>query len=115
MEFKQVIVVRDDLNLSRGKIAVQVAHASILGFLKSDKEKRDLWLREGQKKVVLKVKSLEELFQLKDRAEKEKIVTAIVEDAGLTEIPPGTITALCIGPDESKKIDKITGNLPLLR
>ncbi|MFN3384314.1 MAG: peptidyl-tRNA hydrolase Pth2 [Archaeoglobaceae archaeon] len=115
MEYKQVIVVRDDLNLSRGKLAVQVAHASILGFLKSDREKREIWLREGQKKVVLKVANLEELFDIRFRAEKEKLVTAIVEDAGLTEVLPGTITAIAIGPDESKRIDKVTGNLPLLR
>jgi PTH2 family peptidyl-tRNA hydrolase len=114
MELKQVIVVRDDLNLSRGKLAVQVAHASILGFLKSEKEKRDTWLREGQKKIVLKVRNLDELFEIKNKAEREKLVTAIVEDAGLTEVPPGTITALVIGPDEAKKIDKITGSLPLL-
>ncbi|MCS7119144.1 MAG: peptidyl-tRNA hydrolase Pth2 [Archaeoglobaceae archaeon] len=114
MEFKQVIIVREDLNLSRGKLAVQVAHASVLGFLKSEKEKREIWIKEGQKKVVLKVKSLEELFEIKNKAEREKLVTAIVEDAGLTEIPPGTITAISIGPDESKRIDKITGSLPLL-
>ncbi|MEM4472139.1 MAG: peptidyl-tRNA hydrolase Pth2 [Archaeoglobaceae archaeon] len=114
MELKQVIVVREDLNLSRGKLAVQVAHASILGFLKSEKEKREAWLREGQKKIVLKVKNLEELFEIKNKAEREKLTTAIVEDAGLTEIPPGTITALVIGPDESKRIDKVTGSLPLL-
>lgn len=115
MEIKQVIVVRDDLELSRGKIAVQVAHASILGFLKSDKEKRERWLREGQKKIVLRVKNLEELFFVKEKAEMERIPTAIVEDAGLTEIPPGTITAVVLGPDEERKIDKVTGNLPLLR
>lgn len=107
-------MVRDDLNLSRGKLAVQVAHASILGFLKSEKEKRDVWLREGQKKIVLKVRNLDELFEIKNKAEREKLATAIVEDAGLTEVPPGTITALVIGPDEAKKIDKITGSLPLL-
>ncbi|MEM0214976.1 MAG: peptidyl-tRNA hydrolase Pth2 [Archaeoglobaceae archaeon] len=115
MEFKQVIVVRDDLELSRGKLAVQVAHASILGFLKSDKEKRERWLREGQKKIVLRVRNLEELLAVRDKAEMERIPTAIVEDAGLTEIPPGTITAVVLGPDEAKKIDKITGSLPLLR
>lgn len=115
MEIKQVIVVRDDLELSRGKLAVQVAHASILGFLRSDREKRDRWLREGQKKIVLRVKNLEELLAIRDKAEREKIPTAIVEDAGLTEIPPGTITAVVLGPDEERKIDKITGNLPLLR
>jgi PTH2 family peptidyl-tRNA hydrolase len=93
---------------------MELKQVIVLGFLKSEKEKRDAWLREGQKKIVLKVRNLDELFEIKNKAEREKLVTAIVEDAGLTEVPPGTITALVIGPDEAKKIDKITGSLPLL-
>jgi PTH2 family peptidyl-tRNA hydrolase len=115
MEFKQVIIVRGDLDLSRGKLAVQVAHAAILGFLKAPKNIREKWLREGQKKIVLVVPSLQELFDIKERAEKLGITATVVRDAGLTEIPPGTVTSLALGPDEEKKIDRITGNLPLLR
>lgn len=115
MTLKQVIVVRDDLKLSRGKLAVQVAHAAIIGYLKSDSSLRRRWLDEGQKKVVLKVKSLEELLGIKHKAESLGLTTGIVQDAGLTEIPPGTITAVVIGPDEERKIDKVTGNLPLLK
>ncbi|AAB89160.1 MULTISPECIES: aminoacyl-tRNA hydrolase [Archaeoglobus] len=115
MTLKQVIVVRDDLKLSRGKLAVQVAHAAIIGYLKSDSSLRRKWLDEGQKKVVLKVKSLEELLGIKHKAESLGLVTGLVQDAGLTEVPPGTITAVVIGPDEERKIDKVTGNLPLLK
>ncbi len=115
MSLKQVIVVRDDLKLSRGKLAVQVAHAAIIGYLKSDPGLRKKWLDEGQKKVVLKVGSLEELMGIKYKAERENLVVGIVQDAGLTEIPPGTVTAVVIGPDEEKRIDKVTGNLPLLK
>jgi len=114
-EYKQVIVVRDDLNLSRGKIAVQVAHAAIIGYEISDSKLRERWKREGQKKIVLKVKSLEELMKIFERAKREGLPTAYVRDAGLTEIKPGTITAVVIGPHLSKKIDRITGNLPLLK
>ncbi|MCD6493757.1 MAG: peptidyl-tRNA hydrolase [Archaeoglobaceae archaeon] len=113
--YKQVIVVRDDLKLSRGKIAVQVAHAAIIGYEKSDKNVVEKWMKEGQKKIVLKVPNLKELMEIKEKAEKAGFVTGIVRDAGLTEIPPGTITALVIGPDEESKIDKITRNLPLLK
>ncbi len=111
---KQVIVVRSDLKISKGKLAVQVAHGAILGFLKSDKVTRRRWLEEGQKKVVLKAANLDELMQLKFKAEELGLPTALVVDAGLTELPPGTITALVIGPAEERKIDKVTGNLPLL-
>jgi len=114
MGYKQVIVVREDLNLSKGKLAVQVAHASILGYEIAEKRAVEEWRKEGQKKIVLKVGSIQELMEIKERASKSGLATAVVRDAGLTEIPPGTITAIVIGPDEEGKVDKITGNLPLL-
>ena len=97
-EYKQVIVVRGDLNLSRGKLAVQVAHASIMGYELSDPKEREKWKMEGQKKIVLKVKNLEELMEVFKRAKKEGLPTAYVKDAGLTEVKSGTITAVVIGP-----------------
>lgn len=112
-EYKQVIVVRNDLKLSCGKTAVQVAHASILGFERSDKLTVEKWKIGGQKKIVLKT-NLKNLMELKSRADLEGIPTGIVKDAGLTEIPPGTITCIVLGPDRSSKIDKLTGSLPLL-
>uniref|UniRef100_A0A7C4W411 Peptidyl-tRNA hydrolase n=1 Tax=Geoglobus ahangari TaxID=113653 RepID=A0A7C4W411_9EURY len=114
-EYKQVIVIRDDLNLSRGKLAVQVAHASIMGYELADPEEREKWKMEGQKKIVLKVKNLEELMNVFERAKKEGLPTAYIKDAGLTEVKPGTITAVVIGPAPSKRVDKITGSLPLLK
>ncbi len=114
-EFKQVIIVREDLNLSRGKLAVQVAHAAIIGYERADKKAVEAWKLQGQKKIVLKVPDLKKLMELKEKAEKLGLPTGVVVDAGLTEIPPGTITAVVIGPDEAKKIDKVTGNLPLLK
>ncbi|MCS7121756.1 MAG: peptidyl-tRNA hydrolase Pth2 [Archaeoglobaceae archaeon] len=113
-EYKQVIIVREDLKLSRGKLAVQVGHAAIIGFLKAKNDVRDRWLREGQKKIILKVKNLEELLSIKSKAESLDLPTDVVIDAGLTEVLPGTITAVVIGPEEAKKIDKVTGSLPLL-
>ncbi len=114
-EYKQVIVVREDLNLSRGKIAVQVAHASILGFEIVDEDIRKKWKSEGQKKIVLSVKNLDELMKIFEKAKKENLPTAFVKDRGLTEIPPGTITAVVIGPEKGNKIDKVTGSLKLLK
>lgn len=115
--YKQVIVVRTDLKMSKGKTAVQVAHGAISSFVRTKVINRDWannWLKEGQKKVTLKVSTEEELLQLAEMAEKEKIPHAIINDAGLTELPPGTTTVLGIGPAPEEIIDKVTGSLPLL-
>ncbi len=114
MEFKQCIVVRDDLKLSPGKLAVQVAHASILALEKADKKTINAWKSEGQKKVVLKVSNAKELLELKNNSDRIGLPTAVVADAGLTEILPGTITAIGIGPGPNKMMDKVTGKLELL-
>ena len=55
MELKQVIVVRQDLKLPAGKLAAQVAHASIGAIHKANQEKQKQWMKQGMKKVVLKV------------------------------------------------------------
>ena len=61
-EFKQVILVRDDLKLSKGKLAAQVSHASVDCLLKSDKDDMLAWKDQGMKKVILRVKDLKEMF-----------------------------------------------------
>jgi len=114
MEFKQCIVIRDDLKLSCGKLAVQVAHAAIMALERADKSTAGQWRSEGQKKVVLRVANVQDMFKLREDADRAGLPCAIVADAGLTEIPPGTITALGIGPAPSKQMDKVTGNLRLL-
>ncbi|MFH1789075.1 MAG: peptidyl-tRNA hydrolase Pth2 [Candidatus Altiarchaeota archaeon] len=110
--FKQVIVVRSDLKLSKGKLAAQVAHAAVTAADKSQ-FKAD-WMREGQKKSVVKCKSLDELISLKERADRKRISTALIEDAGHTQIPSGTVTCLGIGPAKEGEIDAVTGGLKLL-
>jgi len=114
MDFKQCIVIRTDLKLSPGKLAVQVAHAAILALERADKSTTSDWKSEGQKKVVLKVANVQELFRLREEAQKAGLPAALVVDAGLTEIPPGTVTCLGIGPGKNVQMDKITGKLSLL-
>jgi PTH2 family peptidyl-tRNA hydrolase len=113
-EYKQVILLRKDLKISRGKTASQVAHASSEAVLKSHKDDISKWRNAGMKKAVLEVFSKEDLFKFKQQAEDAGLVTSLITDAGRTELEPGTVTCLAIGPDQEAKIDKITGDLKLL-
>ncbi len=116
-ELKQVILVRTDLKMGKGKIAAQVAHASVEAVLKTLRTKPlslMKWRRQGMKKSVLKVKDEKELLKYKALAKKKKLVNALITDAGRTQIKSGTITCLAIGPDKEETIDEITGNLKLL-
>jgi len=111
---KQAIVVIKSLKMSTGKAAAQSAHASVEAVLKSEKKKVEEWKKEGMKKVVLKVESEEELLKLKKEAEKIKLVTALIKDAGRTFFKKPTVTCMAIGPDKEEKIDRVTGKLKML-
>ncbi|NYT06972.1 MAG: peptidyl-tRNA hydrolase [Methanomicrobiales archaeon] len=112
--WKQCLVIRSDLRMSCGKMCAQSAHAALLAYERADAVTRRKWLAEGQKKVVLKVAGERDLYELKVIAEAAGIAAALVQDAGMTEIPPGTVTALGIGPAKAEDMDRITGSLSLL-
>ena len=117
MEYKLVIAVREDLDLSVGKIAAQVGHAAVNCALYSKKKKKDWfkkWDKGGAKKVVVRVKDLEQVHRLKANAENLRIPTSLISDAGLTEVPPGTVTCLGVGPAPQGLVDKVTGHLSIL-
>jgi len=125
-EVKQVIVLRKDLNMRKGKMIAQGAHASLSVVLKNPKalfsalSKRDrsplcIWLKNSFTKVVLSVNTEQELFMLSDDARRSGIPYSVIRDSGKTEfngVP--TYTAIAIGPYWSDEIDKITGSLKLL-
>jgi len=112
--FKQCLIIRNDVKMSCGKRCAQASHASIGAYNNADKALRKAWLSEGQKKVVLKADDERTLHELKVIAERNGISSSLIQDAGMTEIPPGTITALGLGPAKSEDLDKITGTLTLL-
>ncbi len=111
---KQVIVLRSDLGMGKGKLVAQGAHASVECVRKSSKKLIEDWVEEGSKKIVLKVSSEKELIELLNKCEKAGVEACIVADAGFTQIPSGTLTALAVGPDRDEKVDKITSKLKLL-
>lgn len=111
---KLVVLVRMDLKMPKGKLAVQCSHASVDCVLNSDKRKVALWCDESAKKVVLKVKNLAELKRFKRLTDKEGLVNSVIKDAGKTVFGKSTVTCLGIGPDSESKIDKITKDLKML-
>ncbi len=116
MEYKLVIVVREDLKISPGKMAAQVGHAAVSCALKAKESDGKLfkrWMDEGQRKVVLKIADLSGLDMLEGKAKSAGLITSRIIDAGLTEIPPGTATCLGIGPSVEGEVDRITGHLKL--
>ncbi|MGA9400320.1 peptidyl-tRNA hydrolase Pth2 [Haladaptatus sp.] len=110
---KQAIVARTDIGMGNGKLAAQVAHASLSAYEDTGDRARKRWKGEGQKKVVLKAGSEEELFRLAEKARVEGLPNAIIRDAGHTQLDPGTATALAVGPADDDLVDKVTGDLSL--
>lgn len=136
---KQVIVMRTDLNMRKGKMAAQAAHASMKVFLDRmsyfeyakestiwdgfyvwqleawESEPLHRWLRGTFTKIVVGVDSEEELLEIKMKAERAGILCALVTDAGRTEFHgERTNTCLAVGPEWAEKLDEITGHLKLL-
>ena len=114
MEYKQVILVRADLKLPKGKMAAQAAHASVSAVLKSSKKLVGDWSHEGMKKIVLKVANKAELLKYRNLADDAGLKSALIQDAGRTVVEPGTMTCLGIGPDDEEKIDEVTSNLKMV-
>ena len=116
-EYKQVLVVREDLRMGRGKVAAQCCHASI-GAFKRLWRRRDAallrWDECGQTKVVLGVGSLEELHAILAKAQELGVGHYLVSDAGRTQVEPGTQTVLAVGPAPVSTVNSVTGHLKLL-
>jgi peptidyl-tRNA hydrolase, PTH2 family len=113
---KQALVIRVDLDMGRGKAAVQCSHAAVAAA----EEARihfnrwwKLWMEEGQLKVALKVPDLDSILDLERRGRAKGIPVYLVRDRGLTQVPPGTITCLGLGPAPADVVDPLTGDLTL--
>jgi len=112
---KQVIVVNEALKLPRGKLAAQVAHASVAALLEATADARRRWVEEGMPKVVLRCESEDELLALEAAAERAGLPAALIRDAGHTVVAADTVTCLGIGPATVSAIDALTGELKLVR
>jgi peptidyl-tRNA hydrolase len=112
---KQVLVVNSSLALPPGKLAAQVAHASIAAFLSAENAERRTWLDTGMPKIVLDGGTEAQLKLLLQQALDAGLPVQLVRDAGKTLVPEGTVTCLGIGPAPVEKIDALTGALALLK
>ena len=110
---KQAIVARADLGMGPGKLAAQAAHASLSAYEDTDDRTRREWKGSGQTKVVLKTSGEDAVFRLADEAERRGLPYAVVRDAGRTQVDPGTVTALAVGPGPEAEVDAVTGDLSL--
>lgn len=112
---KQIIIINEALMLPRGKLAVQVAHASLASFLSTGPEDQKAWLEAGMLKVVLSASDEKELIEYYQKAISDGLPTKIIRDAGKTVVEAGTITCAGIGPSNKENIDIITGHLRLVK
>ena len=115
---KMTVCVRKDIGMTPGKMASQVAHACLQLATNLNSDRNRLLVREWQensseKIVVLECHSLDEMKSILSKAEQLGISTAPVADAGHTEVEPGTVTCIAVGPGDENIIDQITGQLKL--
>ena len=112
-KIKQVLVMREDLGMSAGKLAAQTAHASVGARYGADRNHEEEWRRTGTTKIVLGAGSEAEIVDIYKQAVASYLTNYLVADEGRTEVDPGTITGVGIGPAPSEKIDQITRHLKL--
>ncbi|KAI0555738.1 PTH2-domain-containing protein [Xylaria curta] len=124
-ECKLVLVVRTDLGMTKGKIAAQCSHATLACYktlsrsasrqpTSTEAKLLQRWERLGQAKIAVQVKSQDELLTLMGKARSLGITAEVIQDAGRTQIDPGSLTVLGVGPAPKSLVDQVTGGLKLL-
>ncbi|CAK9799748.1 Peptidyl-tRNA hydrolase [Anthophora plagiata] len=117
--YKMVLIVRSDIPMGKGKIAAQCAHAAVeccrqVSVNVEYQQMFESWLQQGQPKITLKVSNEKNLISLARSARKSGLIISIIKDAGKTQLQPGTVSTLGIGPGPKQQIDELTCNLKLL-
>ncbi|XP_051541974.1 peptidyl-tRNA hydrolase 2, mitochondrial-like [Myxocyprinus asiaticus] len=115
-EFKMILVVRTDLKMGKGKVAAQCSHAAVSAYKQVQRRNPELlkqWEYCGQPKVVVKAPDEDCLLELLTHAKALGLPVSLIQDAGRTQIAPGSRTVLGVGPGPADLIDKVTGHLKL--
>ncbi|KAJ6519603.1 PTH2-domain-containing protein [Mycena sanguinolenta] len=108
---KLVLLVRTDLKMTPGRHATLACYKTLM---KRNAQLVRHWERTGQAKIALKVTSEKQLLELEAMAKKLNLCARSVQDAGRTQVEPGTRTVLAIGPAPVELINRVTGKLRLL-
>ncbi len=111
---KQVIAVRKDLGMRKGKMIAQGAHAALKAAENASKGQIKTWKQTGQTKIVVGIEGSESLLELYKEANGSGLPAGLIIDEGRTELEPETRTAVAIGPAEASRVDQHTGDLDLL-
>ncbi|XP_076876519.1 peptidyl-tRNA hydrolase 2, mitochondrial [Brachyhypopomus gauderio] len=115
-EFKMILVVRTDLKMGKGKVAAQCAHAAVSAYRQVQRRHPELlkqWEYCGQPKVVVKAPDEDCLQELLTHAKELGLTVSLIQDAGRTQIAPGSRTVLGVGPGPADLVDRVTGHLKL--
>ncbi|XP_069767090.1 peptidyl-tRNA hydrolase 2, mitochondrial isoform X2 [Narcine bancroftii] len=115
-EYKMVLVVRNDLKMGKGKVAAQCSHAAVSAYRQLQTRNPDLlrqWEYSGQPKVVVKAPDEDSIGALLMHAKELGLTISLIQDAGRTQVAPGSHTVLGIGPGPANLVDKVTGHLKL--
>jgi len=130
MDIRQILVVRKDLNMRRGKLVAQAGHAVLKSFFDQGEFKPDergggifsvalspdvyKWASQNFKKICVSVNNEEELLDILAKAKSYNLPCALIQDNGLTEFKgKPTYTFVSIGPAQKEQLDPVTGSLPL--
>lgn len=117
-ELKMVLIVNDELKMGKGKIAAQCAHAAVGAVETLSEQGRRVeltqWEMCGQPKIALKCPSWEEMKGIMFVAKQNGVPSFVVQDAGRTQVEPGSRTVLALGPAPKSLIDNCSAHLKLL-
>jgi len=115
-DYRLIMGVRNDLKMQKGKVAAQCAHAAVAAYVKAMKRAPNTlkkWIKYGQAKICVRIENEEEMLELRQLAKEYNILTSIIQDAGHTQVSPGTCTVIAFGPAPKAIMDELTGHLKL--
>ncbi|WFD35594.1 aminoacyl-tRNA hydrolase [Malassezia cuniculi] len=116
-ECKMVLGVRMDLKMDKGKIAAQCGHATLAAYRLAKRTKPEYvrtWQKLGQTKIAVKIPDEEQLLKLESEAARLGVPARSIQDAGRTQVAPGSRTVIGIGPAPISVIDQLTRQFKLL-